>query len=209
MRLLSLPLWTLPVQPARVQQLRDSWNKPRKLITNCKRPDNVSVETARLMSFCIYTRFGASSQDISIFLSTYGDPVDTSLKAWITNQITSVPMSSHREFYRENTNPRWDRVSGSARSLVNPCAKTARWRTVALTSRDQPLRRISVERFGAKYLLKIDDKPRTVLDSIELAPGGPGLVLGTQYNMCPPGKEFWREAIVRELVLNSCSSSSS
>ena len=105
-------------------------------------------------------------------------------------------MSSHREFYRQNTNPRWDRVSESARSMKNPCAKWARWRTYALTSRDTPLKTFSVETFGAKFLLKINGEPRTVLDSIEMEAGAPPLVLGTQYEMCAAEQQFWMEAVV-------------
>lgn len=148
--------------------------------------------------FCVpHVRFGASLQDISTFLSTNGDPSISNLKSWITKQISTVPSSSHREFFRENINPVWDRVSGTARSLKNPCGKTARWRTTALTSRDQP-RKISVETFGTKFLLKIDGENRTVLDSIELVSGAPPLVLGTQYNMCMARREFWMEDVVRD-----------
>jgi len=109
-------------------------------------------------------------------------------------------MSSHREFLRENTNPRWDRVSGTARWLKNPCGKTGRWRTVALTSRDQPQKEISFEAFGSKYLLKIDGEPRTVLNSIEMEPGAPALELGKPYEMCAAYQEFWMEAVVSDRV---------
>ena len=112
-------------------------------------------------------------------------------------------MTSHREFYRQNTNPRWDRVSRSARSMKNPCAKLARWRTYALTSRDAPLKKFSVEAFGAKFLLKINGETRTVLDSIEMETGAPALLLGTQYDMCAAQQQFWMEAVVRVRLSNA------
>jgi hypothetical protein len=69
-----------------------------------------------------------------------------------------------------------------------------------LTSRDAALKKLSVEAFGSKYLLKIDGEPRTVLDSIELQAGAPPLVLGTEYNMCAAGREFWQEAVVGDFL---------
>ena len=140
--------------------------------------------------------FGPSFGDVLSFYQSYGNPREKSFQSWIFNQINNVPMSSHREFYRENTNPRWDRVSPSARSMKNPCAKWARWRTYPLTSRDTPLKKLSVEAFGAKFLLKINGEPRTVLDSIEMQRGAPALVLGRQYDMCPAQQQFWMEAVV-------------
>jgi len=69
-----------------------------------------------------------------------------------------------------------------------------------LTSRDQP-RKISVEPFRGKNLLKIDGEPRTVLDSKELESGAPGLEMGKQYDMCAARREFWTEAVVRDLAI--------
>ena len=109
-------------------------------------------------------------------------------------------MTSHREFYRQNTNPRWDRVSHSARPMKNPCAKSARWRAYALTSRDAALKKFSVEAFGTKYLLKINGELRTVLDNIEMEPGAPSLALGIQYDMCVAQREFWMEAVVSAYI---------
>ena len=81
--------------------------------------------------------------------------------------------------------------------MKNPCAKSARWRTSALTSRDAPLKKFSVEAFGAKFLLMINGETRTVLDSIEMETGAPALVLGTQYDLCAAQQQFWMEAVVR------------
>jgi len=144
--------------------------------------------------------FGVSVQDVSSFLSTYGGPDVSSLKSWISNQISATNMTSHRKFFRENANTRWDRVSDRGRSMKNPCGKTGRWRTVALTSRDS-MKKISFEAFGSKYLLKIDDEPRTLLDSIAMAmeDTAPAIQLGTQYDMCKPWREFWKEAVVSVL----------
>ena len=66
-----------------------------------------------------------------------------------------------------------------------------------MTSRDAPLKKFSVEAFGEKFLLKINGEFRTVLDSIEMEPGAPALVLGTQYDMCAAQQQFWMEAAVR------------
>ncbi len=68
-----------------------------------------------------------------------------------------------------------------------------------MTSRDTPLKKLSVEAFGAKFLLKIDGEIRTVLDSIEMESGAPALVLGTQYEMCAAEQQFWMEAVVSGL----------
>jgi hypothetical protein len=84
--------------------------------------------------------------------------------------------------------------------MKNPCAKFARWRTYALTSRDAPLKKLSVEAFGSKFLLKINGEPRTVLETIEMQRGAPALVLGRQYDMCPAQQQFWMEAVVSEHV---------
>ena len=140
--------------------------------------------------------FGPSIGDISSFYQTYGNPGESTFQSWILNQIHSVPLTSHLEFYRQNTNPKWDRVSGTARSMKNPCSKSARWRTYALTGRDAALKKLSVETFGTKFLLKINGEPRTVLDSIEMEAGAPALVLGTQYDMCAVQQQFWIEAVV-------------
>ena len=150
-----------------------------------------------IVKFVFDSSFGPSIRDISSFFQSYGSPGESTFQSWIWNQIHNVPMTSHREFYRQNTNPRWDRVSKSARSMKNPCARSARWRAYALTSRDAALKKFSVEGFGeTKYLLKINGEVRTVLDSIEMEPGAPSLVLGVQYDMCAAQREFWMEAVV-------------
>ena len=84
--------------------------------------------------------------------------------------------------------------------MKNPCAKSARWRAYALTSRDAALKKFSVEAFGTKYLLKINGELRTLLDNIEMEPGAPSLVLGTQYDMCVAQREFWMEAVVSAYI---------
>lgn len=146
-------------------------------------------------------RFGPSLSEITNFGANFGDPTEaTTFKSWIIDQIETVPLSSHREFYRRHTNPRWDRVSQSARSLPSPCNKFARWRTVPLTSRDYALKTLVVEQYRdtGKFMLKVNDEFRTLVDNIEVedSEGLAVIVPGNEYPLCNPGREFWQEAVV-------------
>jgi hypothetical protein len=114
-------------------------------------------------------------------------------------------MSSHREFYRRHTNPRWDRVSWSAHPTKGPCDQYARWRSIALTGKDGVRDTFSVTPLAGiadKWIIQIDGETRTVVDSIEMEDGAPALVPDKSYEMCNPGREFWQEAVVSLVLLS-------
>ena len=123
----------------------------------------------------------------------------TDFAAWIYNQINNVPLTSHREFFRERTNPRLDRVFGVGKTL-DPCQKGARWRTTALTSKDKTDGKFisfsSVAGDGsAPYVLKIDGEVRTIVDNYTLEPEFINLHLDTDYEVCRNSwHAFWRES---------------
>lgn len=174
----------------------DSLNKPRKYY-------NILLASTTLLhiSLTLLCSFGASLEDIDDFMGKYGDPSDNTFAAWVADQVDStvVPVTSHREFYRRHTNPRWDRVSWSARPTKSPCDQYARWRTIPLISRDSVRNSFSVTplpRDSTKWIIQIDGEPRTVVSSIEMEEGAPALVVNTAYAMCNPDREFWQEAVV-------------
>jgi len=70
-------------------------------------PDRAPLATIAVLictPFWFYFRFGGSTKDTSTYFST--NITGSTFKSWIVDQISKVPMTSHREFYRQNTNPK-------------------------------------------------------------------------------------------------------
>lgn len=127
------------------------------------------------------------------------DSFDASFKQWVSHQINTEPLSSHREFYRERTNPRMDQVFFSARGGPNPCDEKSRWRKFSFTSKDMLSEKVfSVTPVAdgggtnGPYVAMIDGFARTVISSLELDSGAL-LALDTDYNLCHPRYDFWKE----------------
>ena len=125
----------------------------------------------------------------------YGN-FDKSFKNWVSAQI-GEDLSSHREYYRERTNPRMDKVFFSGKGGPGPCEKNSRWRKFAFTTkdtvRDNTFKAVSIQDgTNGPYVAMINDHPRTVMSSLELD-GGSGLSPGQEYSLCHPRYNFWKE----------------
>lgn len=145
--------------------------------------------------FCLFLSFGPTREDINEW--DYSD-FEGSFKNWVSDQINSVPLSSHREFYRERTNPRMDQVYFSARANTTPCEKNARFRTFAFTSNDMVRdKKFSVKSIGdgtsGPFVAMIDGFARTVISSLETEDDNVALTPNQEYDLCHPRNEFWKE----------------
>jgi hypothetical protein len=145
----------------------------------------------------VVLRFGPTKDAID---SWDYNQFDGSVKKWVKDQIDpSVSgLSSHREFFRERLNPRMDQVYFSGKGGPNPCEVNSRWRKFAFIAKDAvegnkfmvtPLDTIEG---GRSFVLIINGHPRTVVSSIELD-GDAQLAVNSEYDLCHPHYNFWRE----------------
>ena len=152
-----------------------------------------SLSTFFLSVYLTVLRFGTTLEELNNWsFSSYEE--------WIQHQMTGIPLSSHREFFRERTNPRLDRVFNMGKTF-NPCQKGARWRTTALTSKDKTDgKQVSFHAIngGADgYELKVDGDVRTIVETKNLDDNaGPiTLVEGKPYEVCRNRwHQFWKES---------------
>lgn len=82
----------------------------------------VNSNTPCVVQYRTQATFGATRETIDSLLSTSND-----YGSWIDDQINSVPGSSHREFLRSRTNPKYEVRRCSTRALLGRSLFTSRW----------------------------------------------------------------------------------
>jgi hypothetical protein len=101
-------------------------------ITSFRPPSySVSDEVARFLE---QATFGPTSRDISFF--TGRAVLQLSFANWVKTQQTSVPLTSHREYYRRRVNSRFEYATPMA-AVTHPCRAGARYRAFAFASKDR------------------------------------------------------------------------
>ena len=90
----------------------------------------------KIARFLEMTTYGAKMSEIEALVPAVGDDFgDTQRAAAVRAQI-DLPKSSHREYFRRNSNPKWDATTANARS-DHPCSPNSRWRDYAYTRLDR------------------------------------------------------------------------
>jgi hypothetical protein len=156
---------------------------------------HILSEEATAARFLEQATFGTRQEDITALVAT-----NNNFTEWVYNQIYDVPMSSHREFYRRRTNPKFEYPYQVGAIGPTPCEKFSRWRKYALTSRDALQgRRTLWNKFlliyqvqGIEgYIWKVDEHFRTITKDHPKFSDGTPVELGKRYRIPnPDGNAF-------------------
>eukprot|EP00934_Nitzschia_sp_Nitz4_P009264 Nitzschia sp. Nitz4//scaffold316_size20630//7257//13186//NITZ4_008656-RA/size20630-snap-gene-0.2-mRNA-1//1//CDS//3329547514//9254//frame0 len=115
--------------------------------------------SSRLASFLDKTTFGVTREEL--------DNMDGSMRDWVLTQMHDIPMSSHRQFFREWSNEWAYTTTGVGLVQVDDaCAIGARYRNFALIPQDRnrTLTITSNARDNTTKLFKVDGELRTVVE---------------------------------------------
>lgn len=155
------------------------------------------AEAARFLE---QSTFGTTKSDLEALLAT-----DNNFTKWIHDQMYNIPMSSHREFYRRHTNPKFEYPFEVGAVGPTPCEKYSRWRKYALTSRDTIQgRRTGWNKFLtisqpvgiAGYVWKVDGHFRTVTKDHPRFTDGTLVELNKRYPIPhPDGNSFKQDCV--------------
>lgn len=113
--------------------------------------------------------FGATMAEIEVMHNGSDKIKDVELAYtnWITNQMTNVPLTSHREYYRSHMNSRFE-VASPVSAVTHPCQKGTRYRKYAFSQKDEnKILTISTDPRiddGKLLFLSIDNVTRTVVE---------------------------------------------
>lgn len=137
------------------------------LMTSSSSFQSVNEERARFLQ---QATFGPKMSEITGW--TFGNG-EAGFAAWMKNQmdVTQTPMTSQREYYREHLD--WsmihEEVGLGSVTPMDPCSQYSRWRDYAFTGGGDFGKEFTVEEIVVdgvtKYLIKVGDEPRTVVDS--------------------------------------------
>jgi uncharacterized protein (DUF1800 family)/uncharacterized protein (DUF1501 family) len=123
------------------------------------------AEAARFLE---QATFGPTRATIDSLVASGQDKYMT----WVKDQIETVPMSSHREYYRRRVNPRFEYpfVHG-APGPKTACDRLSHWRTFALSERDglrstqsKKTKYLDIKQKNGRYVWYVEGMPRTTTD---------------------------------------------
>ena len=107
-----------------------------------------------------------------------------------------MPVSSHRAFFREHVNPKYEFPYRVGAIGPRPCELHSRWRRYAITSRDQLSSRktdwfkhLSIEFIGGKYIWKVDGYFPTAASSPPPSASPPRLIARQSSRQAAPPLE--------------------
>lgn len=158
-----------------------------------------------ILSFPYYyyfqATFGVSRNSIDAMVSSSND-----FASWVEDQL-NMPMSSHRAFFRERMNPKFEYPYHSGAVGPRPCELHSRWRRYAISSRDQLSNRktnwfkhLTIEFVsGVGYVWKVDGFARTVTQTHpETMDGSSQLELNKRYRINHTNGNTWKTDCVGE-----------
>jgi len=152
-------------------------------------------ETDKLARLLETATFGTTAKDLANW--TKGDLTTATAKEWIQDQM-SLPVTSHREFFRQRTNTRLIHPVGIGRSN-HPCGKLSRWRNFAFSSKEGGRAVNEVQIFEATYdvetdtyiTIKLNGHVRTVISpDLAFENSEYTLVFNKEYEMCGRPEEY-------------------
>lgn len=122
-------------------------------------------EKDQVARFLEQTTFGPTVSEIELFPGSFA--------AWVQQQ-QEIPLSSHRAFYREHLNNRYDAPTPMG-IPTHACDKGTRYRKYAITSDSDRKKKIEIKTdqgTGRKIIL-VDGAVRTSIDATVLYAGSP------------------------------------
>jgi hypothetical protein len=158
------------------------------------------TKEAEAARFLEQATFGTTKMDLEALVET-----DNNFTQWIYDQMYNIPMSSHREFYRKRTNPKFEYPQDVGAIGPTPCEKYSRWRKYALTSRDTIQgRRTGWNKFLtitqpvgiSGFVWKVDGHFRTITKEQPVFTDGTLVELNTRYRIPnPDGVSFKQDCV--------------
>ncbi|KAI2512165.1 Protein of unknown function (DUF1501) [Fragilaria crotonensis] len=173
-------------------------------ITTFKPPSyTVSDEVARFLE---QATFGPTLNDISLFTSS--SILQLSFANWIKTQQASVPLTSHREYYRRRVNSRFEYATPMA-AVAHPCQAGARYRRFAFASKDL-YKILTIQTVGSYTKLIVDGFVRTVVNGPVVAVSGGAVFADGKYRICGDrtprpwigGAVYLEDSLVRCIAVN-------
>ena len=125
----------------------------------------------KLARFFIKSTFGPTRDMIKNFMETYGTG-NKSIVNWVKDQMTLVPPTNHREYFRShavNISKR-NTISDRGIAVQHPCAPYSRWRKYAFEHYDAEAT-FEVKEFEGRYLVIVRGVATTIMDSFESTDG--------------------------------------
>jgi hypothetical protein len=115
-----------------------------------------------LSRFFMQTTFGPTRNMINNW--EYDESIG-GLANWIKDQV-SLPPTKHREYLRKRAEVMTvnNTIADTAASVQHPCEPSSRWRKYAFISSDS-YRDFDVVAHGNQFMILVDGKPRTIVDS--------------------------------------------
>jgi len=133
---------------------------------------------AEIARFLEQTTFGPTLAGINSLSETSTDSGSADYASWIEDQMdptsSGAGISSHREFFRTHTNPRFEYpFPGGGAGPNSACEIQSRWRKFALTERDGIVNMrtnmskwLSIKRKGDRYIWYVEGMARTSTNSL-------------------------------------------
>ncbi len=128
------------------------------------------AEAARFLE---QATFGRTKADIdSLYSTTATNSGEPDYLSWLTDQIMTTPMTSHRAYYRSHTNARFEYSNlGAGPGPETACHYSSQWRTFALSERDgirssqsACSKYLSIKELNGKFVWYVEGMARTVTD---------------------------------------------
>jgi hypothetical protein len=110
---------------------------------------------------------------------------------WVKDQA-SLPPTKHREYFRKRADTITDNnnIGDTAASIQHPCEQYSRWRKYAFTSSDNFKDFEVVNSVDEKFMIIVDGKPRTIVDSFSDESGEMSGVGSYAFCTYPPSFTF-------------------
>ena len=174
-------------------------------------PKNSSEQPSIVARFLEQASFGPTPDLLSEW--NY-NAFESSFEDWVSDQMENVDATSHREFFRERSNPRWEKAYPTGRPGPHPCEQNSRWRNFAFSVKDSR-KKLTVHSLSGDgkppYVLKVDGYARTIVPDLVFESGPrsnrnsvepPSVNLTTfEYEFCLDGAYSFQESFNSPVLL--------
>lgn len=135
-------------------------------------------DSAEVARFLEQATFGTTKDDITKLSATSGDDGSPDFANWVEHQLDSTSsgagLSSHREFFRSRTNPRFEYpFRGGGAGPETACEMSSRWRKFAIHEHDGiPYGKSDISKWlhikpvGNRYIWYVEGMARTSTTSL-------------------------------------------
>jgi hypothetical protein len=129
-------------------------------LTTFANPTSSAVRKNEIARFLEQATFGPTRSEIAKLNTTAN--LQQAFAAWIKDQQSKVPLTSHRAAFRQRMNSRMETATHVG-AVTHPCQKGAVYRRYAFTSKDHG-KYVDIETVGTKRIISVDGFVRTVVE---------------------------------------------